>query len=112
MRSGNNLLVAAAIIFSMSLALFPNHTMAALDDGLVGYYPLDGNVSDLSAFTNNGSAYGATQTSDRNNNPNSALEFDGINDYLMIPHISELNMNLEGFAISLFIKVHLSNFFP
>jgi hypothetical protein len=46
-------------------------------DGLVGWWPFDGNASDMSGNNNDGTVHGATLTSDRNNNPNSAYSFSG-----------------------------------
>jgi hypothetical protein len=51
-----------------------------LNDGLVAYYPFNGNANDASGNNNHGTVYGATLTTDRFGNPNSAYSFDG-NDY-------------------------------
>ena len=44
-------------------------------DGLVGYWPFDGNANDASGNGNNGTVDGATLTSDRFGNNNSAYRF-------------------------------------
>ena len=44
-------------------------------DGLVGYWPFDGNANDASGNGNNGVVNGATLTSDRFGNTNSAYSF-------------------------------------
>ena len=44
-------------------------------DKLIGHYKLDGNALDYSLYTNNGTIYGATNTSNRFNTNNSALSF-------------------------------------
>ena len=49
-------------------------------EGLVGWYPLDGNALDFSSLSNNGSVHGATPTLDRYGNENGALNFD-VNDW-------------------------------
>lgn len=49
-------------------------------DGLVGYYPFNGNANDLTVNGNYGTVSGAMLTQDRFGNPNSAYYFDGIND--------------------------------
>jgi hypothetical protein len=51
--------------------------------GLVGYWPFCGNANDESGNGNNGTVNGATLTTDRNGNVNSAYSFDGINDYII-----------------------------
>ncbi len=48
-------------------------------NGLVGWWPFNGNASDESGNGNDGTVYGSTLTSDRNGNINSAYSFDGSN---------------------------------
>jgi len=57
---------------------------ASLKDGLLAYYPFNGNASDESGNGNNGSVNGATLTVDRFNKTNSAYTFDGINDWISV----------------------------
>ena len=54
-------------------------------DGLVGYWPFNGNANDQSGNGNNGTVNGATLTTDRNGNENSAYSFDGLNDFINTP---------------------------
>lgn len=51
-------------------------------DGLVAYYPFNGNANDESGNGINGTVMGATLTTDRFGNNNSAFSFDGTNDYI------------------------------
>jgi hypothetical protein len=51
-------------------------------NGLIAYYPFNGNANDESGYHYDGTVYSATLTSDRDGNPNSAYEFDGSNDYI------------------------------
>jgi Concanavalin A-like lectin/glucanases superfamily len=60
--------------------------------GLVAYYPFNGNADDATSFTNNGSITGATLTTDRFCNANSAYSFDG-NDYIQAPDATQLRSN-------------------
>jgi len=53
-------------------------------DGLVAWYPFNGNANDESGNGNNGTVNGATLTTDRFGNVNSAYYFDGENDYIEI----------------------------
>lgn len=56
-----------------------------LNMGLVGHYPFSGNANDASGNNNNGAIQNGTQlTSDRFGNPNSAYNFDGIDDYIKV----------------------------
>jgi hypothetical protein len=62
--------------------LFCGITHAGLSDGLVAYYPFNGNANDESGNGNNGIVHGATLTTDRSGNANSAYSFNGIDNYI------------------------------
>ncbi len=51
-------------------------------NGLVGYWPFNGNANDASGNGNNGMVNGATLANDRFGNTNSSYVFDGVNDYI------------------------------
>jgi len=55
-----------------------------LTNGLVGYWPFNGNANDESGNGNNGTVNGATLTSDRNGNSGKAYSFDGFNNYISV----------------------------
>lgn len=108
MRSSHSLFTRIGIQLAVCLAWMPLYAGAALEDGLVAHYPLDGDVTDISPTANSGIADGATPTLDHFGRADHALAFDGINDFLQIPHNSSLNMNINGFAVSFFVKVDLN----
>jgi hypothetical protein len=56
-----------------------------LQDGLVAYYPFNGNANDASGSGNNGFVLGATLTTDRFGNANKAYSFDGVSNYIITP---------------------------
>lgn len=58
--------------------------------GLVAYYPFDGNVNDATGNGNNGTNYGAVLTNDRFGNANSAYQFDGATTYMDFGSPSDL----------------------
>lgn len=65
---------------------------STLLDGLVAYYPFNGDVLDYSGNNNNGVAYGTiTPTTDHKGNPNGAFYFNGIDSYVDIPDAPSLN---------------------
>lgn len=67
--------------------------------GLIAYYPFNSNANDESGNGNNGTLYGATPTTDRFGNINSAYAFDGNGQYM--------NANFTPnsvFSISIWIK--------
>ena len=59
-------------------------------DSLVAYYSFEGNADDASSNGFNGSIYGATLSTDRNGIMNQAYHFDGIDDFISVPHNSDL----------------------
>lgn len=72
-----------------------------LSEGLVAYYPFNGNANDESGNGNHGIVSGATLTTDRFGNANSAYYFDGIDDYINIGNSSDFDFGTENFTISL-----------
>ena len=61
-------------------------------NGLVGYWPFNGNANDESGNGNDGTVNGATLTADRNGKPNSAYSFDGKSNYISIKKNDILNI--------------------
>ena len=53
-------------------------------DGLVGYWGFDGNADDQSGNGNNGTVNGATLTTDRFGNADSAYSFDGVSNSIQV----------------------------
>lgn len=53
-----------------------------ITDGLIGYWPFDGNANDISGNGNNGVVNGAQLVTDKDGNTSSAYSFDGQNDYI------------------------------
>ena len=64
-------------------------------NGLVAYWPFNGNANDESGNGNNGINYGATATSDRNGITNSALSFNGSSNYISIPYSNTIGVQQE-----------------
>ena len=53
-------------------------------NGLVGWWPFNGNAQDESGNGNHGTVNGATLTSDRSGNLNKAFSLDGINSFIIV----------------------------
>jgi len=68
-----------------------------LETGLVAHYPFNGNANDESGNGNNGTVIGATLTTDRFGNENSAFNFDGIDDFTSINYFP---LNSQSFPMS------------
>jgi Leucine-rich repeat (LRR) protein/sugar lactone lactonase YvrE len=74
-----------------------------LCEGLTAYYPMDGNANDASGNGSNGVVNGATLTTDRHGNANSAYSFE--DDYIQIADTSSLDLSQE-FTIQAWINPH------
>ena len=57
-------------------------------NGLVGWWPFNGNANDESGNGNNGTVNGATLTTDRFGNASSAYSFDGVDDYISLNSVN------------------------
>jgi hypothetical protein len=62
--------------------LAQSHAQIYLPNGLVAYYPFDGNANDVSGNGNNLTVYGATLCADRFGHANHAYSFNGASSYL------------------------------
>ena len=94
-------LLFASIVFVFTSNVFTQVPNYVPTNGLVGYWPFNGNANDQTPNGNNGTVNGATLTTDRFGNANSAYNFDGINDYIQINNIVG-NFGLSDFTISIF----------
>jgi hypothetical protein len=92
---------AVSLSASTTAAVAQNGNLPTnLQTGLIGYWPFNGNANDVSGNANNGTVNGATLTTDRFGNANSAYSFDG-NDYLSGNLNIDLNLN---FTISSWVN--------
>lgn len=75
-------------------------------EGLVAYYPFDGNAQDESGFNNHGNPNNGVQfVRDRKDRESKAVFFDGIDDYVKVPHSGGINFGKDqDFTISLWLK--------
>jgi hypothetical protein len=100
-------LVKIALIGSFSyLIAFP--VLADLNDGLVAYYPFNGNANDESGNGNDGTVNGATLTEDRFGNTNSAYSFNGIDDYIEVPASTLKTSTLKSLThgtVSMWVRI-------
>jgi len=78
---------------------------------LVAYYPFNGNADDESSNSNNGTIVGATLTTNRFGEPNSAYEFDGANDYIQIPDADVFSISTTSqLSVSVWMRVDALDF--
>jgi len=85
----------------LSIALFNNSVFATLDDGLIAYYPFNGNASDESGNSNDGIVHGATLYNDINKE---VYSFDG-DDYIDLGNDITLQLT-NNFTIMLWTKIN------
>ena len=69
-----------------------------LNNGLVAYFPLDGNASDLVSGAT-GTIHGASSVPNRWGMANSAFSFDGTDDYIEVPYQSTYSSNQFSFSL-------------
>jgi hypothetical protein len=98
-RNKNIFLIILTFGFSMQVIGQVN-----LQQGLVAYYPFNGNANDESGKENDGTVYGAALTTDRFGNQNSAYSFDGFDDFIKVSESTTLNPGLGSFSYSIWFK--------
>ena len=88
----------------------PNST--PLQQGLVAWYPFDGNASDMSGNGNHGTVHGASLGTDRHGVANRAYSFDGVDDWIDFNTVSfggnfkEIKITLSFFGSD--YQIHMS----
>ncbi|MEO5333048.1 MAG: fibronectin type III domain-containing protein [Magnetococcus sp. YQC-5] len=74
-------------------------------EGLVGYWPFNGNANDESGNGNHGTVYRATLAPDRFGQANKAYQFNGVDNYINITSNKSLNPTNQ-LTISFWIKIN------
>ena len=74
-------------------------------NGLVGWWPFNGNANDESGNGNNGTVSGATLTADRFGIAAAAYDFDGIDDYIEVSDTSELSFGSDDFSVAIWFAM-------
>jgi uncharacterized protein YjdB len=89
-------IAADSLPITITPSLLPCYLPAT---GLVAWYPFTGNTNDSSGNGHNGVNSGATLTTDRFGNANSAYYFDGASSYLSVPYATAFNMTKSTWNI-------------
>ena len=87
------LLLTVAVSIALTASTIAQVPSYVPTNGLVGWWPFNGNANDESGNNNNGTVNGATLTNDRLGNANKAYAFDGVNDKIVSPIINPLQAN-------------------
>jgi len=74
-----------------------------LNNGLIAYYPFNGNANDESGNRHNGTVYGATLTTDRFGNSNKAYNFDGSGSCIQV---IDSSFALKQYTISMWVSIN------
>ena len=82
-----------------------NQGVPSLNQGLVAYYPFDGDAKDYSGNGNDGVVTGATSTTDRLGKEGNAYEFDGVNDFINCGSSDDFEVGNSG-SISVWAYPH------
>lgn len=77
--------IFGALILALILIVPFVDVHASLQDGLVAYYPFNGNANDESGSGNHGTVHGPILNTDRFGAAGNAYDFDGLDDYIEIP---------------------------
>ena len=96
------LLLLCVGLFMTTQMIFSQVPSYVPSNGLVGYWGFNGNANDQSGNGNNGTVNGATLTTDRFGNSNSAYDFDGISNYITV--LDNNVFNMQNFTISTWVK--------
>ncbi len=97
-------LLSFFISFLITTSLFSQVPDYVPTDGLVGYWPFNGNANDESGNGNHGTVNGATLTTDRNGNANAAYSFDGISNFIEVINSPSINITGSQLSICFWIK--------
>ena len=76
--------IFCTLIIATMLLILQQQTFAALNDGLVAYWPFNGNANDETGNGNDGIVLGPTLCEDKFGIVDSAYCFDGVDDYINI----------------------------
>ncbi len=85
------------------LLLGQGRAPAGSADGLIAYYPLNGDGADASGNGHNGTVEGATPTANRFGQNGKALLFDGVNSFIKVSDATALRLAATDFTISAWI---------
>ena len=94
------LLTLCLLVLFSSTLLFGNN----ITNGLVAYYPFNGNANDESGYNQNGTVFGAQLVDGKYGNTNSAYFFDGIDDYIEIAD-NPVHNPADQMSVTAWIKI-------
>lgn len=91
--------ILTSILLTLSATTIAQIPSYVPSNGLVGWWPFNGNANDESGNGNNGTVNGATLTTDRFGVAAEAYNFDGVDDYIDIGNNNNLNSNIISISV-------------
>lgn len=98
-------------LFILAALALPARGQSFLTNGLVLYYPFNGNANDASGNGNNGTVQGATLTTNRFGVPNSAYAFNGQSSYIQVPE-TIFGPSVSAVTVSMWVTTDNQNYPP
>ena len=104
----NYMRLIVALLFATNLMAqnIPNYVPT---NGLVGWWPFNGNANDESGNGNHGTVNGVSLTSDRFGNASSAYNFDGLANYIKVANSSIAAFGQQSFSAIAWFKTSFTN---
>ena len=103
-KSGDTVTIGKSKLIIPGSQFIPGSAPASLSNGLLAYYPFNGNANDESGNGNQGTVNGATLTTDRLEKNNNAYSFSpSSNSHIVIPFSSSLGTIQTGITLSAWI---------
>lgn len=99
-----SILLAAVTTLSLTTATMAQVPNYVPSNGLVGWWPFNGNANDESVNGLNGTVTNATLTTDRFGNTNSAYSFNGTNSFISVPDNNSLDLTNQ-YTLSCWINI-------
>ena len=105
-----SILLTAVVTIGLATATIAQVPNYVPTNGLVGWWPFNGNANDESGNRNNGVVNGASLTMDRFGNVNSSYNFNGTSNYIEVAHNSTFNFQTpNSVSFSLWIKTSMNS---
>lgn len=98
-------MIIRALLSLCIVLIFAKMSFADLNNGLIAYYPFNGNANDESGNGIDGIVDGASLTDDRLGNSNTAYKFDGINDHIGMGYNVWSKSDLLSSSYTCWVKV-------
>jgi len=94
------------LVLPILLVLSQLAGQSSLVDGLIAYYPLDGDALDISGYCNHGQVNGPRAGHGVSGEFLTAMTFDGVDDFIEIPNSEMFDFDEnQDFAVSFWVKV-------